>query len=190
MRGTMPSYYALGLMRRVVVTGLGAVTPLGHDARSTWEAAVAGKSGVDWIRAFDADRLSGSHRLRGEGLRARGGRRAQGRTPARAERRAGGRGRAGSVGRCGRRRGGPCPGRHSRGLRDRGSHGRTRPERGTQGARIHACVAVVPSERARRLGERPDRHRSRPAWPELRPGLGVCDRVTRRRRGRRADPPR
>ncbi len=41
-------------MRRVVVTGLGAVTPLGHDARTTWEAAVAGKSGVDWIRAFDA----------------------------------------------------------------------------------------------------------------------------------------
>jgi 3-oxoacyl-[acyl-carrier-protein] synthase II len=41
-------------MRRVVVTGLGAVTPLGHDARSTWEAALAGKSGVDWIRSFDA----------------------------------------------------------------------------------------------------------------------------------------
>ena len=48
-----PSYYALALVRRVVVTGLGAVTPLGHDARSTWEAAVAGRSGVDWIRAFD-----------------------------------------------------------------------------------------------------------------------------------------
>jgi 3-oxoacyl-[acyl-carrier-protein] synthase II len=41
-------------MRRVVVTGLGAVTPLGHDARTTWEAAVAGRSGVDWIRSFDA----------------------------------------------------------------------------------------------------------------------------------------
>ncbi|HXG75760.1 MAG TPA: beta-ketoacyl-ACP synthase II [Gaiellaceae bacterium] len=41
-------------MRRVAVTGLGAVTPLGHDASSTWEAAVAGRSGVDWIRAFDA----------------------------------------------------------------------------------------------------------------------------------------
>ena len=40
-------------MRRVAVTGLGAVTPLGHDARTTWEAAVAGTSGVDWIRAFD-----------------------------------------------------------------------------------------------------------------------------------------
>src|SRR6266540_2014211 len=41
-------------MRRVVVTGLGAVTPVGNDARSTWEAAVAGRSGVDFIRSFDA----------------------------------------------------------------------------------------------------------------------------------------
>ena len=41
-------------MRRVAVTGLGAVTPLGHDARSTWDAAVAGRSGVDFIRSFDA----------------------------------------------------------------------------------------------------------------------------------------
>ena len=41
-------------MRRVVVTGLGAVTPLGLDARSTWDAAVSGRSGVDWIRSFDA----------------------------------------------------------------------------------------------------------------------------------------
>ena len=41
-------------MRRVAVTGLGAVTPLGHDARSTWEGAVAGRSGVDFIQSFDA----------------------------------------------------------------------------------------------------------------------------------------
>ncbi|MGD0714085.1 MAG: beta-ketoacyl-ACP synthase II [Gaiellaceae bacterium] len=41
-------------MRRVVVTGLGAVTPIGNDARATWRAAVAGESGVDWIRSFDA----------------------------------------------------------------------------------------------------------------------------------------
>jgi 3-oxoacyl-[acyl-carrier-protein] synthase II len=42
-------------MRRVVVTGLGAVTPIGNDAPSTWRAAVAGESGVDWIRSFDAN---------------------------------------------------------------------------------------------------------------------------------------
>lgn len=41
-------------MRRVVVTGLGAVTPVGNDAPSTWRAAVAGESGIDFIRAFDA----------------------------------------------------------------------------------------------------------------------------------------
>ena len=41
-------------MRRVVVTGLGAVTPIGNDAPSTWRAAVAGESGIDFIRSFDA----------------------------------------------------------------------------------------------------------------------------------------
>ncbi|MHB8469474.1 MAG: beta-ketoacyl-ACP synthase II [Gaiellaceae bacterium] len=41
-------------MRRVVVTGLGAVTPIGNDAPSSWRAAVAGRSGIDWIRSFDA----------------------------------------------------------------------------------------------------------------------------------------
>jgi 3-oxoacyl-[acyl-carrier-protein] synthase II len=41
-------------MRRVVVTGLGAVTPLGNDWRSTWDAAVAGRSGIDFISSFDA----------------------------------------------------------------------------------------------------------------------------------------
>ena len=41
-------------MRRVAVTGLGAVTPLGNDAKSTWRAAVDGVSGIDWIRTFDA----------------------------------------------------------------------------------------------------------------------------------------
>ena len=41
-------------MRRVAVTGLGAVTPLGDDWRSTWDAAVAGRSGIDFITAFDA----------------------------------------------------------------------------------------------------------------------------------------
>jgi 3-oxoacyl-[acyl-carrier-protein] synthase II len=41
-------------MRRVAVTGLGAVTPLGNDVPSTWDAALAGRSGIDWIRSFDA----------------------------------------------------------------------------------------------------------------------------------------
>src|ERR671923_2521584 len=44
-------------MSRVAVTGLGAITPIGNDARSTWDAAVAGKSGIDWIRSFDTTGL-------------------------------------------------------------------------------------------------------------------------------------
>jgi 3-oxoacyl-[acyl-carrier-protein] synthase II len=44
-------------VRRVAVTGLGAITPVGNTAPETWRAAVAGESGIDWIRAFDADGL-------------------------------------------------------------------------------------------------------------------------------------
>jgi 3-oxoacyl-[acyl-carrier-protein] synthase II len=41
-------------MRRVVVTGMGMVTPLGRDLESTWSALCAGKSGVGPITLFDA----------------------------------------------------------------------------------------------------------------------------------------
>jgi len=40
-------------MRRVVVTGLGAVTPVGNDVPAMWEALVAGRSGIGRIQAFD-----------------------------------------------------------------------------------------------------------------------------------------
>jgi 3-oxoacyl-[acyl-carrier-protein] synthase II len=39
--------------RRVVVTGLGAITPLGNDVASTWEAMKAGRSGIGRITLFD-----------------------------------------------------------------------------------------------------------------------------------------
>jgi 3-oxoacyl-[acyl-carrier-protein] synthase II len=44
-------------MKRVAVTGVGAVSPLGLDAPSTWRAALAGQSGIDWISTFDTDGL-------------------------------------------------------------------------------------------------------------------------------------
>ena len=41
--------------RRVAITGLGAVTPVGNDAESTWQSLVAGRSGVGRIDTFDAE---------------------------------------------------------------------------------------------------------------------------------------
>jgi 3-oxoacyl-[acyl-carrier-protein] synthase II len=40
--------------RRVVVTGLGAITPVGNDVATTWQALVAGQSGSAPISKFDA----------------------------------------------------------------------------------------------------------------------------------------
>ncbi|MER3514840.1 MAG: beta-ketoacyl-[acyl-carrier-protein] synthase II, partial [Chloroflexota bacterium] len=39
--------------RRVVITGLGALTPLGNDVASTWETCITGRSGVARITLFD-----------------------------------------------------------------------------------------------------------------------------------------
>ncbi len=44
--------------RRVVVTGLGMVTSLGHNVEDTWRAIVAGQSGVGLIDHFDASDLN------------------------------------------------------------------------------------------------------------------------------------
>ena len=40
---------------RVAVTGIGLITPLGLDVPATWNALLAGESGVDRITAFDTD---------------------------------------------------------------------------------------------------------------------------------------
>jgi 3-oxoacyl-[acyl-carrier-protein] synthase II len=40
--------------RRVVVTGLGVVTPLGNDVNTFWQNLIAGQCGIDKITAFDA----------------------------------------------------------------------------------------------------------------------------------------
>jgi 3-oxoacyl-[acyl-carrier-protein] synthase II len=46
-----------GDRRRVVVTGVGMVTPLGHDAESTWSALCEGRSGVSFITEFPTEKL-------------------------------------------------------------------------------------------------------------------------------------
>ncbi len=42
-------------MRRVVVTGVGAVTPLGNSVEEFWNGLIEGKSGIDYIKEFNPD---------------------------------------------------------------------------------------------------------------------------------------
>ncbi len=44
-------------IKRVVITGLGALTPLGNDVPSTWQAMLDGKSGAAPITAFDCSKF-------------------------------------------------------------------------------------------------------------------------------------
>jgi 3-oxoacyl-[acyl-carrier-protein] synthase II len=49
---------SLILTRRVVITGLGLVTPVGNTVEETWTALMNGRSGADYIRKFDAEKFS------------------------------------------------------------------------------------------------------------------------------------
>src|SRR5437588_7780051 len=44
-------------LRRVVVTGMGAVTPCGLDVASTWDAVVHGRSGIALVQRFETSDL-------------------------------------------------------------------------------------------------------------------------------------
>src|SRR5215211_7575069 len=46
------------LTRRVVITGLGLVTPVGNTVEDTWTALMSGRSGADYIKKFDAEKFS------------------------------------------------------------------------------------------------------------------------------------
>ena len=46
------------MTRRVVITGLGLVTPVGNTVDETWTALMSGRSGADYIKKFDAERFS------------------------------------------------------------------------------------------------------------------------------------
>ncbi|WP_284139431.1 MULTISPECIES: beta-ketoacyl-ACP synthase II [unclassified Virgibacillus] len=41
--------------RRVVITGVGAITPLGNDVQTMWDSLIAGKSGVDFVTHVNKD---------------------------------------------------------------------------------------------------------------------------------------
>jgi len=45
------------MLPRVVVTGMGLLTPVGNDVASTWEALCRGKSGVGPITSYDSSRF-------------------------------------------------------------------------------------------------------------------------------------
>ena len=45
-------------LRRVVVTGMGCISPLGADVNSTWDGLLAGRSGISTISRFDASGLA------------------------------------------------------------------------------------------------------------------------------------
>lgn len=59
-------------MRRVVVTGLGIVSPLGNDVPSFWAGLSAGRSGVSFIEDFPTDRLRSDIHARVKGFDASG----------------------------------------------------------------------------------------------------------------------
>ena len=44
-------------MRRVVVTGLGAITPVGNNVKDTWDNMCAGVCGIDTIKKFNTEDL-------------------------------------------------------------------------------------------------------------------------------------
>ena len=46
------------MKRRVVVTGLGLITPVGNSVETTWSALMQGRSGVDLIQKFDTEKFS------------------------------------------------------------------------------------------------------------------------------------
>ncbi len=45
------------MARRVVVTGLGLITPIGNSVAATWSALMSGRNGVDFIKKFDTEKF-------------------------------------------------------------------------------------------------------------------------------------
>lgn len=62
MKGKVLSYHSANRQHqsshnRVVITGMGAITALGHSVRESWQNLVAGRSGIDYITLFEHGHL-------------------------------------------------------------------------------------------------------------------------------------
>jgi 3-oxoacyl-[acyl-carrier-protein] synthase II len=53
LRGVLPQ---LRIRQRVVITGMGAITPLGLNVRDTWQGLIEGRSGIDLLTKIDASK--------------------------------------------------------------------------------------------------------------------------------------
>ena len=141
-------------VKRVAVTGIGAVTPLGLDAQATWRAALAGESGIDWISTSTptASRSAIAGEVKGfdptHGRLAEGGRKLDRNVllALGAAREAMARRRPERLR--------PEAGRDHLRLRDRRHPGIARAARRAPRARARPRLAELPAERARRLGLR------------------------------------
>jgi 3-oxoacyl-[acyl-carrier-protein] synthase II len=43
---------------RIVVTGMGLVSPVGNTVQESWDNIRNGRSGIDWIKQFDTDHIN------------------------------------------------------------------------------------------------------------------------------------
>ncbi len=143
-------------MRRVVITGVGAVTPLGHDVKSTWSAAVEGRSGVDFIKTFDTSEYPVHIAAEVKDFERQRARLRQGAEAARPLCQIRALGLEGGDGRCGHQR---LPARPRR----------RRPRVGDRrAARAAAPVRRPPRARARTASRRPSSRTSCPTRPAAR----------------------
>ena len=60
------------MKRRVVVTGIGMVSPVGLTRDTTWKRLLAGESGIDYISSFDPEGLETTIAGRGRRVRCHG----------------------------------------------------------------------------------------------------------------------